>query len=161
MLPLPTVFIPTPTLSVSDSDNDAQEKCECDYCFDCEKLYYDNYPCDCIEETTLELNKSLDGNGYNYCYDCSAVINSNTKNKDLCTCIRDGKLPQNAECFDCGERHNIGGEEPCDCIQEMMYDDMRMAFLQNPPKEMQPEIWGEFATKIQSAWRRSSRILTK
>ena len=145
----------------SQSYNDAQEKCECDYCFECEKLYDDFYPCDCIEETTLELNKSLDGTGHNYCYECDAVINSNTKNKDLCTCIRDGKLPQNVECFDCGERHNIDDEEPCDCIQEMMYNDMRMAFLQNPPKEMQSEIWGEYATKIQSAWRKSSIILTK
>ena len=134
--------------------NDAQEKCECDYCFDCEKLYDDNYPCDCQKEAISEMDKSFDGTGYNYCYDCCAVINSNTNTRDLCTCIRDGKLPQNVECFDCGERYNQEGEEPCECILEMMHDDMRMAYLQNPPDHLQDKIWNKYATIIQFAWRK-------
>ena len=121
----------------SQSHNDAQEKCECDYCFDCEKIYDYNYPCECRTEASLEIDKSFDGTGYNWCYDCCAVINSNTNTRDLCTCIRDGNLPQNVECFECGERYNQEGEEPCECILEMMYNDMRMAYLQSPPDHLQ------------------------
>ena len=133
--------------------NADEEKCGC-FCKDCNEINSpeDDQLCACEREAEEEFNRSFECKGYNYCYKCCAVIKTNTNNTHLCTCIADGILPQNVECVECLEIYNEG-EEPCECIQEMMYNDMMKA-MEPSFKEMDKI----YATVIQTAWRKYTEI---
>jgi hypothetical protein len=104
--------------------NNAEERCDC-FCKDCKEINApeDNQLCACEREAEEEFQRSFECKGYNYCYKCCAVIKTNINSTNLCTCIADGILPQNVECIDCLEIYNEG-DVPCECIREMMYNDM-------------------------------------
>ena len=133
--------------------NDAEEKCQC-FCKDCNEISFiaDDVQCACEREAEDEFQRSFECKGYNYCYKCCAVIKTNINSTNLCTCIADGFLPHNIECVDCLEIYNEG-DEPCECIREMMYNDMMKAMAPSF-KEMDKK----YATVIQIAWRKYAQI---
>jgi len=93
-------------------------------------------------------------NSDNYCYMCCTFINSAiTPSIRVCTCISEGKLPHTAYCNKCDVSWSLDdiNDNPCECIQGSMFDDILIAF--EPCFKKLDEL---YTNMIQNAWYKNS-----
>ena len=110
MLPDLTVFTPNQeygpeTDPKTDSETGSETGSE-------NNSYYDHDDDDSIRSFNTDVFLEA-CDAFNYCFRCDKLIESETFNK--CTCVSEGKLPQNQSCPYCDEKYN-DAEKRCQCF---------------------------------------------